>query len=376
MVLHDISLPGLTGKKHIRIGGGIIRQIADSRNEIAALAGTHHLELDGCIALPGFINSHDHLDFNCYPLAGNRRYNNYTEWGRDIHQSHAGVIEQVKKIPEPLRIQWGLYKNLLGGFTTVVNHGKRLGTDDELVQVYQDYHLLHSPAFEKNWVWKLNRPFSGKRVFVMHIGEGTDAVAKAEIDRVIQKNFFRRKIVAVHGVAMEARQAASFEGLVWCPASNEFLLGTTAALEELKDKTNTVFGTDSTLTAPWETAAHFRSAMATGKVTEAELLAMLTANAAALWQLRDRGEIKEGMKADILVLRQTDSLFSGYTENLQLVICGGKINMSATVPADPGMYDRILLHGKRCYVKKGIRDLLSAIHDRYPDFSAPFSIEA
>ena len=41
---------------------------------------------------PGLINSHDHLDFNLFPQTGNRIYNNYTEWGRDIHEQNKEAI--------------------------------------------------------------------------------------------------------------------------------------------------------------------------------------------------------------------------------------------------------------------------------------------
>lgn len=375
MILHDISVYGTPGKKHLYITGGIIRQIAATRNELKGIRNTRHLELDGCIALPGFINSHDHLDFNCYPACGNGQYKNYTVWGPDIQQTHAGIIAEVKKIPLPLRIQWGLYKNLLGGFTTVVNHGEKLDTRDELISVQQDHYALHSPSFEKNWAWKLNKPFRNKRPFVMHIGEGTDAAAHDEINSVIRKNYLKRKIIAIHGVAMDEKQATAFEGLVWCPASNDFLLGATAPVQSLKKKMNIVFGTDSTLTAPWGSDAHFDIALASGQVTEEELTAMLTLNAARLWKLKDRGELKEGMRADIVVLKQHHQLFTRFTDNLQMVICGGEPSVSAIPPENPVDSDRILLNEKVFFVKKGIRDLFSAIRDRYKQFTSPFAFE-
>jgi cytosine/adenosine deaminase-related metal-dependent hydrolase len=36
------------------------------------------LDLNGALAFPGLINSHDHLDFNLFPPLANRIYNNYT----------------------------------------------------------------------------------------------------------------------------------------------------------------------------------------------------------------------------------------------------------------------------------------------------------
>src|SRR5689334_20936533 len=84
------------------------------------------IQFNNAVALPGFINSHDHLEFNLFPLLANRVYNNYTEWARDIQTTGKKEIDAVLQIPEEVRIEWGCYKNLLNGFTTVVNHGKKL----------------------------------------------------------------------------------------------------------------------------------------------------------------------------------------------------------------------------------------------------------
>ncbi|MEQ1676943.1 MAG: hypothetical protein ABL876_09595, partial [Chitinophagaceae bacterium] len=201
MVLHDVSIYGSAERKHIHLLNGFIQTISGQREVLDTVDDDIRLELDGAIVLPGFINSHDHLDFNCFPQLGNKIYSNYTEWGTDIHTADADVIKAVQQIPQALRVQWGLYKNLINGFTTVVNHGERLDTDDTLVNVFQDHYQLHSPAFEKNWSLKLNHPLRNKKPFVMHIGEGTDDAAHKEIGKVIKANLFKRKIVAVHGAA-------------------------------------------------------------------------------------------------------------------------------------------------------------------------------
>ena len=108
-----------------------------------------HFIFKQAVAFPGLINSHDHLDFNLFPQLGNRIYNNYREWGRDIHNANKAEISGVLRIPAPLRTQWGIYKNLLNGITTVVNHGKPLAIRDPLITVYQRSRSLHSPAFER-----------------------------------------------------------------------------------------------------------------------------------------------------------------------------------------------------------------------------------
>ena len=142
------------------------------------------------------INSHDHLDFNLFPPLRNRIYDNYAEWGNDIHANNTKTINEILKIPQHLRVQWGLYKNLLNGVTTVVNHGEKLRIGNELMTVFENCHSLHSIRFEKNWKYKLNRPVRRNWPYVIHVGEGTDGDSHDEIDQLIKWNLFK-KILSV-----------------------------------------------------------------------------------------------------------------------------------------------------------------------------------
>ncbi len=380
MILHDVSLHGAAERKHIHIKNGIIRTITARREMLDQLQDEERLELKGALVLPGFINSHDHLDFNLFPQLGNRLYANYTEWGRDIHRANADVVSEVQQIPLSLRIQWGLYKNLLNGFTTVVNHGKYLQTGDELVNVFQDCYSLHSPAFEKNWVLKLNHPLRNRKPFVMHIGEGTDEKARSEISRVVRSNFFTRRIIAVHGVAMDKQQAASFAAIAWCPASNFFLFGKTASIDFLKQAAKIVFGTDSTLTSSWYAGEHFKTAIDTGMVDEKELLNMLTADPAGVWGLEDRGVVEEGMRADLLITENSSDFFTEIPAGMLIVMKGGEIklvteNLQQQLQL-PGVtdFDMIVIKGKRMLVKPGLLKLAKEILSFYPAAEIPFEI--
>jgi hypothetical protein len=138
---------------------------------------------------------------------------------------------------------------------------------------------------------------------VIHVGEGTDAAAGREIDRLIRWNLFKKPLIGVHGVAMDERQAEHFKALVWCPDSNYFLLDRTAEVGRLKDRTTLVFGTDSTLTSGWNHWDQIRMARREGAVTDEELLEMMTRGAAEVWGLGDVGEIAEGRGADLVIAR-------------------------------------------------------------------------
>ena len=297
------------------------------------------LNFDGALAFPGLINSHDHLDFNLFPALANKIYNNYTEWGADIHANNQSAIQPILKIPQPLRTQWGIYKNLLNGFTTVVNHGERLDTSAALdtsappITVFQDCYCLHSVGFEPKWKWKLNySPKTGQPIAI-HVGEGTDTAATKEIDELIRWNLFHRPLIGIHGVAMTEQQAPAFHALVWCPASNYFLLNSTAPVDRLHPKVPILFGTDSTLTSGWNAWDHIRMARDLHLVPDTELLAMLTANPATAWALNDRGTLTPGKRADLVIarpkpgLKAMDAFFTLNPEDLLLVITAGEIKL-------------------------------------------------
>ncbi len=380
MILHDVSLYGKQGFHHIHISKGKIAVITADRSKLSHISADDRVELNGAMALPGFINSHDHLDFNLFPQLRNRIYRNYTEWGPDIQLINKDIIQQVQKIPRSLRVSWGIYKNLLNGFTTVVNHGERLTVRGELITVFQECNSLHSPAFEKGWKWKLNNPFKTGQPMVMHTGEGTDAGAKSEIDEVIAGNIIKKRMVAVHGVAMNEEQAGYFEGLVWCPASNYFLLDETADIRKLKTKTNVVFGTDSTLTAPWNAWEHFRQAIHSDMVKEKELLDMLTSNPARLWRMNDCGELGEQKSADILVVKNTGNLFSLDPGDIQLVMHKGNIRLiddhiANRLNSPLKDFSRVMIND---YVRRVQGDLALLTHEvkkYFPAASIPFSVD-
>ncbi|WP_183564844.1 amidohydrolase family protein [Mucilaginibacter sp. SP1R1] len=330
MILHQLILADTGQAVNISVNDGKIDKITSGA--ITDHTTALQLHFDDAIISPGLINSHDHLDFNLFPQLGNRVYKNYTEWGAYIHQQFKHEIAEVLQVPIQLRILWGIYKNLLCGVTTVVNHGKRLTIEDSPITVYEDTHDLHSAAFEKAWKLKLNNPLKKNVPVVIHTGEGTDEAASDEIDQLIYWNKLRRHLIGIHAVAMTAAQANSFKGLVWCPESNYFLLNKTAPVKELKQHTRIMFGTDSTLTGNWNIWDHINMAHKTELLTDKELYQSLNINAAKVWGL-NTGEIAEGKDADLVIGRRKegvtslDAFYAITPVDLLLVIHQGNIRL-------------------------------------------------
>ena len=371
--------------QNIQVTKGKITAVTDTENSPESSYDESKISFENVIAFPGLINSHDHLDFNLFPKTGNRIYNNYTEWGKEIHDQNKKIINAVLKIPQHLRTQWGLYKNLLNGITTVVNHGEKLKINNNLINVIQNNYCLHSIQFEKNWKLKLNRIFAKNKPFVIHVGEGTDDASHREIDELIKWNLFKRKIIGVHGVAMNEEQATAFEALVWCPASNYFLLNNTAAIDKLKAKTSILFGTDSTLTASWNLWEQLRLARNTLLMTDAELFDSITQAAATTWKLNSIASIEVNRQADIIVANSNnkngfDAFYSLNPEDLQLIMHKGKIllfdeeikNQLSATNLSIAAFSKICINGKVKYVYGDVPTLMNEILSYYPE--AIFSI--
>ncbi len=367
---------------NIRVAGDKIAGVSSSA--ILPENNTLALTFDNAILFPGLINSHDHLDFNLFPQFGNRLYSNYTEWGAYIHEAYKNEIGDVLKIPVSLRSEWGVYKNLLCGVTTVVNHGERLGLTDSLITIFEDTHCLHSVQFEKNWGFKLNNPTKIKLPVNIHVGEGDDWLSFNEIDQLTTWNLFRKKLIGVHAVAMAEDQAKKFAAIVWCPESNYFLLGKTAKINRLKTQTNVLFGTDSTLTSCWNIWRHLQLARKTKLLSDVELYNTLNNNSTKAWQL-NCGDISVGKDADLVIAkikpgtRGFDSFFSLGPQDILLVVHKGKIRLfDETLLIQLGTlnvedFSKIYINEVCKYVQGDLPGLMEKISGYYPAANFPVS---
>jgi cytosine/adenosine deaminase-related metal-dependent hydrolase len=385
MWLNNVNIIGSEGLHHIQVADGKIKSVA--KKNVQGNSEEIKIAFEHAIAFPGLINSHDHLDFNLFAQTGNRIYNNYAEWGKDIHCQNKEAINNVLKIPQHLRIQWGLYKNLLNGITTVVNHGAKLKINASFISVLQNNYSLHSIQFEKHWHIKLNNFFAKKQPYVIHVGEGTDELAHKEITTLVKTNFLNKSLFTVHGVAMDEEQAKNFKALIWCPASNFFLLNATADIKRLKTKTRILFGTDSTLTADWNLWNHLRLARKTGMMNDSELFNSLTKTPSVAWDQDYTGMISVNKSADIVIAKPIDSkgfdaFYSLNPKNIQLVLHGGKIRLfDEEIKDQLAVYDfpisqfsKINIDGNGKYVYGDVPQLIREVKSYYPEVNFPVSV--
>jgi hypothetical protein len=332
-------------------------------------------DFDDAIIFPGLTNSHDHLDFNLFPQLGNKLYEDYIHWGNDIHLNYKNQINAVLAVPKQLRVQYGLYKNLLAGITTVVNHGENLLLNDPVINVLQPA-CLHSVGFEKNWKLKLNNIFKRAKAYHVHIGEGVNDNAANEIDTMIRYNFLKRKLVGIHGIAMNTKQAKHFKAIVWCVASNYFMFNKTAPIDELQKDTKILFGTDSTLTASWNIWDHLRMARGTNFISDENLYNSLTSTASEIWDLPVTNDM-------VIVNKKTDTagwnaFYATDPSDILLIIRNGKIALydESFQPANnsKNKYSKINISGRIKYVAGDLSSVVKNIRKYYPAAEFPFEI--
>ena len=380
MILNNLIMAGTDEPVSIRIIEGKIASVSSSPMIDANQQET--LSFEDALVFPGLINSHDHLDFNLYPRLGEQTYSNYTEWGRHIHKHYKAEIAAVLKVPPMLRYEWGVFKNLLCGVTTVVNHGEPSGLKNDLITVFEDMQALHSVGFESAWRLKLNNPLNIKLPVCIHVGEGDDWPSFSEIDRLTGWNLLNRKLVGVHGVAMSENQAKKFQAVVWCPQSNFFLLNKTAPVNLLKKRTDILFGTDSTLTGSWDIWEHLRVARSTRLLSEEALFHTLNKNAAKVWGLNS-GAIEAGRDADIVIarikkgMRDYSAFYSLHPADLLLVIHKGNIrlfdeNLLDKLPGlDLNNFSKVYINDSGKYVQGNLPGLMDQVKEHYPEAYFP-----
>ena len=377
MLIKNIRIPGNNNRLH-EIGTRDGKITKDYSDDIT-------LDLEGALAFPGLINSHDHLEFNLFPMLGNRTYEDFIDWGNDIHLKNKVIIERVKQVPYEVRFKWGLYKNLLNGFTTVAHHGngvvfKYIGMPEPV----DDYNYIHSVRLEKMWRLKLNLKLNNKP-FVLHTGEGTNKLSYDEMTELNKWNITRRNIIGVHGISADRRSCKMFAALVWCPDSNLFLYNMTPRISELKKETTVLFGTDSTVSSHWNIWDQIRMARSLDYLSDIELYESLSKKAAAIWGLQKHGSISDNYKADIVFVNRTsddewNSFYDTDSKDILLILKGGRIVFIDEGFSEknnlPGKaeFDIIEISGVRKYAVKGLKELADCIIKFLPEYEFPIKI--
>jgi hypothetical protein len=275
--------------------------------------GAVEIDLRGQIVVPGLINAHEHLQVNCVPpLPGGVVFPNSYAWidAFQAHFEHPGV-KAALAVPKAIRLRHGALKNLLAGTTCVVHH-------DPWHDVLDAHDFPVGLLRNHGWSYALGGPAYGPpvqqsyaatppdRPWIIHLAEGSDATARGELDALDALGCLGANSVLVHGVGLGeegmARIVARGAAVVWCPASNRNLLGTTLDPRALVAAGRLALGSDSRLSGARDLLDEMCGVRERDELPAAALLGTVTADAARIFGLATHGTLDEGACADFMVV--------------------------------------------------------------------------
>ena len=329
--------------KYVATGAGVLRkQYVEIKSDgsigaMTAVRPENVRIVDGGrhVLAAGMINAHDHLSYDhniTYFVRADGRFNCRRDWGggcrgykrmprhKTDRPEHL-ILSELRQVAAGTtgNIGNGGYKGFLRNFGDGSNEGlvlpravwndtfplkDNIGCDNMLAS--GDGYPLHP----------YNKP---ETVYIVHIAEGKDAVARNEFVNISsgETDILDGATGLVHAVALleqDVRKIADAKAtVVWSPRSNLTLYGVTAPVSLMRDYgINLALGTDwvysgsTHLLDELKVAAAYNRDYLNGLFSYAELWKMATVNPAALLRASDQiGAVRTGMRAD-LALFETD----------------------------------------------------------------------
>lgn len=347
------GLKWYTGNKLVegdmRISKGLISAI---EGNITPQKKDYVVTFNNQFVYPGLINSHDHLEMNLYPRMGTPPYQNYIEWSNDVFKPNESPVSDIESVPIGDRLLFGGLKNLISGVTTVVHHNPWkaiLGNSDFPVKVLKDYRWNHSLAFGK----KSDKP-QGKLPFIIHVAEGIDDTAGAELKILKAREMLTENSVLVHCIQLDENDLVLVDkckpSIIWCPASNIFMFNKTANIQKLKSITKVALGSDSTMTGSPTLLQEMHVANSTNLATQQEVYEMVTSIPASIFKLGSGIEI--GTSADLFVSPIFNNDYFTNLSNLQPAQISMVVNSGEPKLMSIEMHDKIFGSGDKITINK------------------------
>ena len=271
---------------------------------------------------PGLINAHDHLHRNHYGRLGAPPYANAREWAADIQVRCAEEIAHGRAVNRRTALLTGAWKNLIAGVTHVVHHDAWENAFESSYPI----HVVRIPNADS--VVRLPKaPFPTDAPFALHVAEGVDETAAAEVRALHARGLLNRHLLAVHAVGVDNAGTTMLRrsdcAVVWCPTSNRFLFGRSATPALLKS-VDVLLGSDSLLTGAGTLLDEIRAAR--GTISDARLLDAV-GDVAALRLGIAAPSLASGSSANIVQFRR-NPLEAG-AEDVLLVMVAGELRVLA-----------------------------------------------
>ena len=323
-------------------------------------AGVTLIETNGVIA-PGLIDGHNHVEYDHIPLADlGKRYTDRDQW--------PGAAKYKTLVKDPKNavtaaglkcqaLKHGEVRALVGG-TTAIQGTPESACVRPLVRNLEQANFCQDKVRQNVLgIAGFGRPIGKKPsvadqvkadvsahkldTFVVHAGEGIDDHELAEWQMLEDFGLAIPELVMIHATAFgpqEFRQAAAVGAkIVWSPLSNLLLYGKTTNVPAAMDAGVMVsLGSDwapsgsSNVLAELKVADHVNQWLWGGRITDEELVAMVTINPAVTYHLDAHiGSIAVGKAADLLVVTRRPavsayrSLIDARPADVQLVTIAG-----------------------------------------------------
>jgi cytosine/adenosine deaminase-related metal-dependent hydrolase len=322
--------------------GRLWKSLRVRSGRVVALGGhpeRNDLVVDGeqSVIVPGLINAHDHLELNSFGrLKWRPRYDNVREWIADFQPRFGTDPALAGARADTLddRVWAGGLKNLLSGVTTVCHHNpihpalrRRFP-----VRVVRQLGISHSLQVDGAAVAQSYARTPPAWPWIVHAAEGVDDEAGNEVRTLRAWGCLGANTVIVHGVAIGDEDAAHVLGhgaaLVWCPSSNDFLFGQTAAVGRFSRTRRLTLGTDSRLSGAGDLLDELRLAAATRQIAHESLCRTVTSDAADILRLNGVGALSPRAAADVVMLRRCaddpyESIVCSSRQHVRLSMIGG-----------------------------------------------------
>jgi cytosine/adenosine deaminase-related metal-dependent hydrolase len=297
------------------------RSIAIEGGRVVAEEGRFDVVLD-CRDLdirPGLINAHDHLHRNHYGRLGRPTYPNAYRWADDIQVRYRSRIARRRRLPRRQALLAGAWKNLFAGVTTVVHHDPWERDFDRAFPIN-----VARVACTDSLGRSRDLPAPAEGPLCIHLAEGVDDGAAGEVAQLDARGLLNDRLVAVHGVGLDAEAIARFRkagaALVWCPTSNHFLFGRTAPADLVAEGVDVLLGSDSRLTGEGDLLDELRAARACGLVDDERLAGAVGTTAASRLGLAEPS-LEPGDRADLILLGEP--LLEARADDVALTMVGG-----------------------------------------------------
>lgn len=333
------------------VSGDAVRRsplhVRDGRvSSASAQRDAWRISLADHLVFPGLVNAHDHLHLNGFPrvpLAA--PFPNSYAWIKAFQPHLADLATSAANAPSRAQRHYhGALKNLLAGTTTVQHHDPwrpELGEAWFPARVQRNYHWSHSLGMGLGGVEPYGLPLYGPGVresfaatpagepWIIHLAEGTDADAAAELSRLEALGCLADNTLLVHGVGLKPSDQEKVigygAGVIWCPSSNLAILGRTLEPRRLFAAGRLALGTDSRLSGARDLLEELKIARAHGSLTPRELVSLVTRDGARLLRMPLVGDLEAGYHADLIVLRDTGG------DPYQQLLCATRADLRAVV---------------------------------------------